>query len=233
MRGVWFCYPSRPEVEVLRGVSLDAAPGEVVALVGSSGSGKSTCFHLMEHFYEAQSGAVTLDGADVATLPHGFLHRQIALVGQEPVLMSGSVLDNILYGVCDAADLRVEPEAWRTRAMAAARAANAHGFVMDLPDDYDTEVGERGTQLSGGQKQRLAIARCLVLNPSVLLLDEATSALDAESEAQVQAALETAMQGRTTLVIAHRLSTVRGADRIVMLHAGQVNPSPDPHLTAS
>ena len=224
-KGVHFCYPSRPDIEVLRGINFTAAPGEVIALVGSSGSGKSTCFHLLEHFYEPQIGQVLLNGIPVSHIDHTVLHRQLALVGQEPVLSSGSIQDNILYGMQNIAfggDQGAVSLELTNKMIAAAQAANAHNFITQLPHGYQTQVGERGVQLSGGQKQRIAIARCLVNDPSILLLDEATSALDAESEAAVQQALERAMANRTTLIIAHRLSTVKSADRIIVLDRGKI-----------
>jgi ABC-type multidrug transport system fused ATPase/permease subunit len=223
LQDVSFIYPSRPTHWVLSEVSLEIRPGELVALVGASGGGKSTIFHLLENFYRPTSGSVRLDGVEVGDLDHAWLHREIGIVGQEPVLFSGSIRDNICYAVSggsttvDArggiADDRVE---------VAARLANAHDFISLLPRGYDTEVGERGVQLSGGQRQRIAIARAILQDPTVLLLDEATSALDSESEALVQQALEVAMKGRTTIVIAHRLSTVRGADRIVVMDQGRI-----------
>ncbi|ACO61818.1 ATP-binding cassette superfamily, partial [Micromonas commoda] len=209
LRDVHFCYPARPEKVVLNGLALRAEPGEFIALVGGSGSGKSTVFHLLQHFYEPQMGVVALDGVDVSLVSHAWLHRVMACVGQEPVLFSGTVLENITYIV----DGEV---------ISAAMAANAHTFVTSMPRGFHTQVGERGVQLSGGQKQRIAIARAILCNPAVLLLDEATSALDAASEAQVQSALDNAMNGRTTLVIAHRLSTVKNADKIFVLHRGAV-----------
>eukprot|EP00041_Stephanoeca_diplocostata_P034246 m.1153954 g.1153954 ORF g.1153954 m.1153954 type:complete len:943 (+) comp24487_c0_seq19:419-3247(+) len=244
---VHFCYPSRRDMAVLRGLSFEARPGEVLALVGSSGSGKSTAFHLIERFYEAQVGVVTIDGRDVTTLDHAWLHQHVALVGQEPTLLSGTIASNIAYGLVDEGtqgagrgnlteaetnkrgrgesavdDPPATNSALHSRIVAAAKEANAHDFIMGLPDGYNTQVGERGVQLSGGQKQRIAIARCLIRSPAILLLDEATSALDAESEAVVQEALERAMANRTTLLIAHRLSTVRNANRIVMMSQGKV-----------
>ena len=232
LRNVFFAYPTRPETEVLCNFSLEVPCGRRVALVGASGNGKSTVFSLLVHFYEARSGSVALDGVDVKEMRHELLHQRVALVSQEPVLMSGTVEENILYGLGafahaadgdDAAVVEARRSTLRARLIAAATAANAHSFIMhELGDGYQTPVGERGVQLSGGQKQRIAIARCLMLDPQLLLLDEATSALDTESEAAVQLALETAMVGRTTLIIAHRLSTVRHADQIVMMHAGAV-----------
>jgi ABC-type multidrug transport system fused ATPase/permease subunit len=321
LRDVHFFYPARPEKVVLNGVALRAEPGEFVALVGGSGSGKSTVFHLLQHFYEPQMGVVALDGVDVSLLSHAWLHKVMACVGQEPVLFSGTVLENITYSrrMADAErdeenrrrrarrkrasrNARVNPipipggsgallslipwrrtggsftsshssgfmslddldeEEMRERGgspgspygdmtarsedeteslggsggedstagipevvdgdvISAAMAANAHTFVTSMPRGFHTQVGERGVQLSGGQKQRIAIARAILCNPAVLLLDEATSALDAASEAQVQGALDNAMHGRTTLVIAHRLSTVKGADKIFVLHRGAV-----------
>ncbi|EOD35412.1 putative ABC transporter [Emiliania huxleyi CCMP1516] len=220
LRDVFFCYPSRPEAAVLRGLSLTVLPGQTVALVGQSGSGKSTVLHLLKHFYEATSGCVRIDGRDVCDMPHAELHAVAASVSQEPVLLSGTIEDNIRYALSARAASNDDEAALRERLVAAATAANAHGFISGLRDGYQTAVGERGVQLSGGQRQRIAIARSLLLDPAVLLLDEATSALDAESEAAVQEALERAMQGRTTLVIAHRLSTVRHADCIVLMHGG-------------
>ena len=227
---VHFCYPSRPETEVLRGITIDVAPGMCVALVGASGNGKSTIFSLLEHFYEPQCGRVCIDGVDVADFLHVHLHRKVAMVQQEPQLMSGTIEENILYGIGQ--DGLRHSERWstgadrehaKTRVVAAAKAANAHDFIVnELQNGYQTEVGERGVQLSGGQKQRIAIARCLMQDPKILLLDEATSALDAESEAIVQDALERAMQGRTTLVIAHRLSTIRNADTVLVIDGGRV-----------
>jgi ATP-binding cassette subfamily B protein len=213
LRSISFAYPSRPDVDVLAGIDLVLEPGEVVALVGPSGAGKSTVASLIPRLYEPTRGAILLDGIDVRELDSDWLRRQIGAVAQEPLLFSTTIAENIRYGKPEAGDDEVE---------AAARAANAHDFVVDLPDGYDTEVGERGVQLSGGQKQRVAIARALLKDPPVLILDEATSALDAESELLVQEALERLMRDRTSLVIAHRLSTVRDADRVVVLDGGRV-----------
>jgi ATP-binding cassette subfamily B protein len=211
---VGFAYPTRPEVRVLDGISLEIARGERVALVGPSGSGKSTIAALLQRFYDPQEGEVRVDGVPLARLDPGWLRRQIGTVAQEPILFSTTVADNIRYGRPDASDAEVE---------AAARAANAHDFIAAFPDGYKTRVGERGVQLSGGQKQRVAIARALLKDPRILILDEATSALDAESEHLVREALERLMKGRTTLIIAHRLSTVVGADRVLVIEKGVVS----------
>ncbi|XP_071033679.1 ATP-dependent translocase ABCB1 isoform X2 [Parasteatoda tepidariorum] len=213
LRDVNFNYPARKDVAVLKNMSLDVAPGETVALVGSSGCGKSTIIQLVLRFYDTDSGSVELDGTDVKDLNVGWLRDHIGLVGQEPVLFSTTILENIKYGKLDATQEEIET---------AAKIANAHNFIDALPLKYNTLVGERGTQLSGGQKQRIAIARALIKNPKILLLDEATSALDTESEAVVQAALDQARKGRTTIVVAHRLSTIRTADKIVALSEGNV-----------
>jgi len=211
--GAGFAYPSRPEVEVLSEVDLTLEPGSVTALVGPSGAGKSTVAALLLRLYDPTSGVVRLDGRDLRSLDADWLRRNIGTVAQEPVLFSTSVAANIRYGRPDAADDELE---------AAARAAHAHDFITALPDGYDTEVGERGVKLSGGQKQRVAIARALLKDPPILILDEATSSLDAESESLVQDALERLMTDRTSLVIAHRLSTVKNADRVVVLDGGRV-----------
>ena len=211
--GVGFAYPVRPEVRVLDDVSLCLDPGRVVALVGPSGAGKSTIAALLLRLYDPDRGAIRLDGRDLRELDARWYRECIGTVAQEPVLFSTSVAANIRYGRPDATDAEVE---------AAARAANAHDFIAALPEGYATEVGERGVRLSGGQKQRVAIARALLKDPPILLLDEATSSLDAESESLVQDALERLMARRTSLVIAHRLSTVRNADRVVVLDGGRV-----------
>ena len=210
---VRFHYPSRPATPALADFSLAVAPGETVALVGESGAGKSTVFQLLLRYYDPQAGRIALDGADLPSAALADLRHRIALVPQEPVIFSASALENIRYGRPDASDEEVR---------AAARAAHADGFLAALPEGYDTFLGERGVRLSGGQRQRIAIARAMLKNAPLLLLDEATSALDAESERMVQAALESAMQGRTTLVIAHRLATVQQADRIVVLEHGRI-----------
>jgi ABC transporter fused permease/ATP-binding protein len=210
---VEFHYPSRPDVPVLRGLSLDVAPGEVVALVGPSGAGKSTIAALLLRLYDPTGGALRLDGVDLRELDPAWLRRRIGLVAQEPLLFSATIADNIRYGRPDASQAEVE---------AAARTANADGFIGRFPAGYATEVGERGVQLSGGQKQRIAIARAVLVDPRLLVLDEATSALDAESEHLVKEALDRLMAGRTTLVIAHRLSTVRDADRVLVIDGGAV-----------
>uniref|UniRef100_A0A8C6U7E2 ABC-type oligopeptide transporter ABCB9 n=1 Tax=Neogobius melanostomus TaxID=47308 RepID=A0A8C6U7E2_9GOBI len=212
-RDVTFAYPTRPQTHVLKGVSFTLLPGQVTALVGPSGGGKSSCVNLLEDFYPPQSGQVLLDGRPVHSLRHQYLHSQVALVGQEPVLFARSVEENITYG------LSQPPEGAMERA---AREANAHEFICELQQGYKTSVGEKGAQLSGGQKQRVAIARALVRNPRVLILDEATSALDAQSEHIVQQALNSAMADRTVLVVAHRLSSVEKADRIVVIDQGSV-----------
>ena len=211
--GVCFTYPTRPDVPILRDFDLRLDPGEVVALVGPSGGGKSTVATLISRFYDPDDGAISLDGNDVRTLDGDWLREQVGVVAQEPILFATTVYENIGYGRPSASEASIE---------VAARAAHAHEFVAALPDGYATSVGERGVRLSGGQKQRVAIARALLKDPRVLVLDEATSALDAESEHLVKAALSRLMEGRTTLVIAHRLSTVQSADRIVVIDGGRV-----------
>lgn len=211
--GVSFRYPTRPDDPVLVDVDLALAPGEVVALVGPSGSGKSTVASLLSRFYDPEEGRVVLDGVPYTDLDSDWLREQVGVVSQEPILFATSIAENIRYG---------RPEASLADVEAAARAANAHEFVSAFPEGFDTLVGERGVRLSGGQKQRVAIARALLKDPRILVLDEATSALDAESEHLVQEALGRLMQGRTTLVIAHRLSTVQEADRVLVLDGGAV-----------
>jgi ATP-binding cassette subfamily B (MDR/TAP) protein 10 len=215
---VTFAYPVRPHAPVLGGTApleLTLEGGKVTALVGGSGSGKSTIAALISRFYTPDLGCVSLDGHDIRQFSHGEWADAVGLVSQEPVLFSGTIADNIAYGDPYAADRQ-------TRIEQAAIAANAHSFVCELPNGYQSEIGERGVLLSGGQKQRLAIARAVYKDSPVLILDEATSALDSVSEALVQQALDRLMQRRTTLVIAHRLSTVQRADRIVVLDAGNV-----------
>ncbi len=210
---VGFAYPVRPETRVLDEIGLVLEPGTVTALVGPSGAGKSTVAALMLRLYDPDEGSVHLDGRDIRDLNARWLRTRIGTVAQEPVLFSTSIAANIRYGRPEAIDDEVE---------AAARAAHAHDFILGLPDGYATEVGERGVRLSGGQKQRVAIARALLKDPPILILDEATSSLDAESESLVQDALDRLMTDRTSLVIAHRLSTVKNADRVVVLDGGRV-----------
>jgi ATP-binding cassette subfamily B protein len=213
LENVSFRYPSRPQQAALSHVDLQVRPGETVALVGPSGAGKSTVFQLLLRFYDASEGRVLVDGVSVREASLDDLRRRIGIVPQDSVVFSANAMENIRYG---------RPQASDDEVRAAARAAFAHEFIEALPDGYATFLGERGVRLSGGQRQRIAIARAILKNPPLLLLDEATSALDAESERMVQAALASAMKDRTTLVIAHRLSTVQRADRIVVLEAGQV-----------
>jgi len=225
--GVHFSYPARPSQQILRGLSLECPPGKVVALVGPSGGGKSTCIALLERFYEPQQGLVTLDGRDVREYDHQRFHGLVSIVGQEPTLFGRSVRENILYGLPDDHPAREggPDEASPGEAvLRAASLANAHNFIAAMPQGYDTEVGERGVQLSGGQKQRISIARALVRRPKVLLLDEATSALDAESEMQVQAAINNLIETHdmTVVIVAHRLSTVQKADKICVIRGGCV-----------
>ncbi len=209
---VTFRYPARPDTAALQDFSIAIQPGETVAIVGPSGAGKTTLFQLLLRFYDPQSGTVRLDGVDIRQLDPQALRSRIGLVAQDPVIFSISARENIRYGRPDATDAEV---------FAAARAANA-GFLEDLPQGLDTFLGEKGVRLSGGQRQRIAIARAILRDPPVLLLDEATSALDAEAERAVQDALARLAQGRTTLVVAHRLATVRNADRIIVLEAGRI-----------
>ncbi|WP_244831446.1 ABC transporter transmembrane domain-containing protein [Caballeronia sp. TF1N1] len=213
LENIGFSYPSRPGIAALSGLSLQVRPGEHVALVGPSGAGKSTLFQLLLRFYDPQSGRILINGVPTRDVPLVELRKEIGVVLQESVIFSGSVIDNIRYGSSDATLAQVQR---------AADMAAAAGFIEELPEGYDTFLGERGVRLSGGQRQRIAIARAILKNPPILLLDEATSALDAASERLVQKALDNAAHNRTTLVIAHRLATVQQADRIVVLEQGRI-----------
>ncbi len=223
LEAVTFRYPSRPKQSALADFNLQVAPGETVALVGPSGAGKSTVFQLLLRFYDVAEGTVRLDGVPVRELALSDLRGRIGIVPQDSVIFSANAMENIRYG---------RPEASDAEVMAAAQAAFAHDFITALPDGYQTFLGERGVRVSGGQRQRISIARAMLKNPPLLLLDEATSALDAESERMVQAALESAMKDRTTLVIAHRLSTVQRADRIIVMDGGRIVES-GTHTTLS
>jgi len=210
---VTFRYPARPDTSALNGVSLHVAPGETVALVGPSGAGKTTILQLLMRFYDPQSGQITLDGTPLSAMARGDFRAAMALVPQDPVIFATSARENIRFGRPDASDAEV---------VEAAKAAAAHDFLTALPQGYDSYLGERGVMLSGGQKQRVAIARAILRDARILLLDEATSALDAESESAVQAAVERLSAGRTTIVVAHRLATVKRADRIVVFDQGRI-----------
>jgi ATP-binding cassette subfamily B protein len=211
--GVTFRYPTRPDDKAFNGISLAVAPGETVAVVGPSGAGKSTLFQLALRFYDPQEGRVTLDGVDLRDADPAAIRERIAFVPQDTVLFASSARDNLRYGRWDASEEEI---------VEAAKAANAHDFITQLPDGYDTFLGESGARLSGGQRQRIAIARALLRDAPLLLLDEATSALDAHSEQLVQEALDRLIKTRTTIVIAHRLATVRAADRIIVMESGQI-----------
>ena len=213
LQRVSFHYPSRPTLPSLCDFDLAVAPGETVAIVGPSGAGKSTVFQLLLRFYDASAGTISVDGVPVQQTSLAALRQRVGIVPQDSTIFSTSALENIRYGRPDAPDAEV---------ITAAKAAFAHDFITALPEGYHTFLGERGVRLSGGQRQRISIARAMLKNPPLLLLDEATSALDAESERMVQMALESAMSGRTTLVIAHRLATVQRADRIVVMDAGRI-----------
>ena len=210
---VHFTYPARPDVQALDGINLSIDPGETVAFVGPSGAGKTTIIQLILRFYDPASGRITLDDVDLRDVSRAVFRQSVALVPQDPVIFAASVRENIRFGRPDATDAEIT---------AAAEAAAAHGFITALPDGYDSYLGERGVMLSGGQKQRIAIARAILRDAPVLLLDEATSALDAESERAVQSAVDRLSADRTTLIVAHRLATVKKADRIVVLEAGQI-----------
>ncbi|WP_339668443.1 ABC transporter transmembrane domain-containing protein [uncultured Roseovarius sp.] len=210
---VHFAYPSRPGIPALDHVTLTIRPGETVALVGPSGAGKTSVIQLIQRFYDPDAGRITLDGVALSDMARHDFRRDLALVPQDPVIFAASARDNIRFGRLDATEAEIE---------AAARAANAHEFILRLPDGYDTYVGERGVMLSGGQKQRIAIARAILRDAAVLLLDEATSALDAESERAVQSAVDAMARTRTTIIVAHRLATVKKADRIVVMDQGRI-----------
>ena len=210
---VQFHYPSRPQISALDGINLVIQPGETVALVGPSGAGKSTIIQMVQRFYDPQSGAVKIDGMDLRDLDRAVFRKHIALVPQDPVIFADTARENIRFG---------RPEATDAEVTEAAKAAAAHDFLSELPDGYDSYVGERGVMLSGGQKQRIAIARAILRDAPILLLDEATSALDAESEYAVQRAVEELARTRTTLIVAHRLATVKKADRIIVLEDGKI-----------
>jgi ATP-binding cassette subfamily B protein len=213
MDNIGFHYPSRPLQNALTDFTLDVQPGQTVAIVGPSGAGKTTVFQLLLRMYDPQTGGLLIDGVPCREMALEDLRQRVGIVPQDPVIFSTSALENIRYGKPQASDAEVH---------AAAQAAFADTFIRELPQGYDTFLGERGIRLSGGQRQRVAIARAILKNPPLLLLDEATSALDAESERMVQAALEAAMRNRTTLVIAHRLATVQKADRIVVIDRGRL-----------
>lgn len=208
-----FHYPSRPDVLALNNISFTIQRGETIALVGTSGAGKSTLFELLQRFYDPQQGELAINGAPIQAMNVTALRQQMALVPQQPALFSADVMHNIAYG---------KPKASEAQIIAAAKAAHAHGFIEQLPEQYQSFLGERGVRLSGGQKQRIVIARAILNDPDILLLDEATSALDAESERYVQTALKKLMQERTTLIIAHRLATIIHADRILVMDEGRI-----------
>ncbi len=210
---VTFSYDGDRHSPVLKGISFVAEPGQTVAILGATGSGKSSLIHLIPRFYDVVEGRVTIDGVDVRDIDEAVLRRHIGTALQEPVLFTGTVRDNIRYGRPDASDEEV---------IAAARAAQAHDFIMQLPDGYDTMVGQRGVNLSGGQKQRIAIARALLTNPTILILDDSTSSVDVETEARIQEALESVMDGRTSFIVAQRISTVLNADKILVLDEGRI-----------
>jgi len=211
--GVSFQYPARPQQSALDGINLVIEPGETVAFVGPSGAGKTTIIQMIQRFYDPQAGQILLDGVALNAMAREDFRRHIALVPQDPVIFASTARENIRFGRPDASDAEVED---------AAIAAAAHDFIKALPDGYDSQVGERGVMLSGGQKQRIAIARAILRDAPVLLLDEATSALDAESELAVQRAVDVLARGRTTLIVAHRLATVKKADRIVVMDQGRI-----------
>ncbi|KAF8693401.1 hypothetical protein HU200_038794 [Digitaria exilis] len=208
-----FAYPSRPDVIIFKGFSLDIRPSKSIALVGKNGSGKSTIIGLIERFYDPIVGAVKIDNRDTRSYSLRALRQYIGLVSQEPTLFAGTIKENIIYGTKTASEAEIE---------SAAKSADAHDFISSLKDGYNTLCGERGFQLSGRQKQRIAIARAILKNPDILLLDEATSALDNASEKVVQKALDRVMVGRTSVVVAHRLSTIQKCDRIVVLEEGKI-----------
>jgi ATP-binding cassette subfamily B protein len=210
VRDVGFRYGNR---EVNRGINLNIAPGEMVGLVGHSRSGKSTLVNLICRFYDVSEGAILVDGVDIRSYAISDYRENIGMVLQEPFLFFGTIAENIAYG---------KPDATRAEIIAAARAAHAHGFILRLPQGYDSIVGERGQGLSGGQRQRVSIARALLIDPRILILDEATSSVDSETEKEIQKALENLVQGRTTIAIAHRLSTLHRAERLVVLDRGRV-----------
>ena len=211
--GVTFAYKTGDTDEVLKGVSFTAKQGKTLALVGSSGGGKTTICHLIPRFYKRDGGVISIGGVDINDVSSETLRAKIALVAQDVFLFAGSIKDNILYGNPNATDEEV---------VQAAKRANIHEFILGLENGYDTEVGERGVKLSGGQKQRISIARAFLKDPSILILDEATSALDNMTEMQVQAALSELAKGRTTIVVAHRLSTVKNADEILVIENGKI-----------
>jgi ATP-binding cassette subfamily B protein len=203
-----------PHKPVLKGVSLGVAPGEMIGLVGQSGAGKSTTINLLCRFYEVQEGEILIDGVNIKKIAQNDLRSQIGVVLQEPFLFSGSIYENIAFS---------RPDATREDVMAASKAANAHDFVIKKPDGYDTQVGERGQTLSGGERQRISIARAILHNPRILILDEATASVDTDTEKQIQDAIARLIKGRTTFAIAHRLSTLRNATRLVVLKEGKVS----------
>jgi len=215
---VAFSYPTRPTAKILRSLSYGVAPGQSIALVGPSGCGKSTCIQLILRYYDPHSGTVKFDEQDVAGLNVDALRSQMAIVAQEPALFDRTIAQNIAYGD-NSKHIQMD------EIISAAKQANIHSFIASLPSGYETRVGEMGTQLSGGQKQRVAIARALIRRPKLILLDEATSALDTESEQVVQAALDAAAEGRTSITIAHRLSSIQNVDRIIVINQGQLYES--------